>query len=135
LIRLLLRQIFLGVTSGIPYEFLCCAMHYYFLLFFFIFQILHLLRKNLCLQIEVIPLKAISFFACGCCIRRVLDEYFTFTVCSSTAMFPDRDFFVDLIENIKSEVCYSSSVIGLSITTIETANLPVKSFRWSRKRV
>jgi len=50
-------------------------------------------------------------------------------------MFPDCDFFVDLIEKFDSEVCYSISIIGLSVTMMEPANLPVKSFRWSRQRV
>jgi len=85
LIRLLLRQLFLGLTSGIQYEFLCCTMQYNFLLF--------------------------------------------------SVMFPDCDFFVDLIKKFDSELYHSSSFIGLPVTTMEPANLQVKSFRWSRKRV
>jgi len=36
-------------------------------------------------------------------------------------MFPGCDFFVDLIEKFDVEVCYSSSVIGLSVTTCQLA--------------
>jgi hypothetical protein len=73
-------------------------------------------------QIEVIPLQAISCFAFVYYSQRVLDEYFTFTVCSSAVMFPDSDFFIDLIEKFNTEVFFT--VVRLSDCPLQRWNLP-----------